>query len=111
MVIIYTHDKLKEINVFKYSPHPQLHEEKVFKKEESKCRRMQSLHQNEKSSFLSIRLRADKRKSDHSLILRFASLNALVNKLTLKAKYKFITSNSDAQVIKKKNELSTECVL
>lgn len=72
---------------------------------------MQSLHQNEKSSFLSIRLRADKRKSDHSLILlRFASLNVLVNKLTLKAKYKFITSNSDAQVIKKKTELSTECV-
>lgn len=72
---------------------------------------MQSWHQNEKSSSLSIRLRADKRKSDQSLILlRFAALNALVNKLTLKAKYKFITSHSDAQVIKK-TELSTECVL
>lgn len=32
MVNIYTHDKLKKTSVFKYSPHPQLHEEKVLKK-------------------------------------------------------------------------------
>ena len=32
MVNIYTHNKLKKISVFKYSPHPQLHQEKVFKK-------------------------------------------------------------------------------